>query len=88
MNDGPGEQASPVVFTTPSGLHAMGVYSPDKSPGYGRFRFAAEKVNKWNCVFRVRNPKGISAGKYTYRMYVVVGNRDDATKTLRTLANR
>jgi hypothetical protein len=88
LDDGPGEQALPVVFTTPSGSHAMGVYSRQGSPGYGRFRFEAEKVNKWNCVFRVRNPAGVSAGKYTYRMYVVVGNRNDVTMTLRNLAKR
>ena len=88
LDDGPGEQESPVVFTTPSGSHAMGVYSPEPSPGYGRFRFEAEKVTKWNCVFRIRNAKGVSAGKYTYRMYVVVGNRDDVTTTLKSLANR
>ena len=88
LDDGPGEQASPVVFTTPSGSHAMGVYSADKLPGYGRFRFADEKVNKWNCVFRVRNRKGIIPGEYLFRMYVVVGTRDNVTKTLRTLASR
>jgi hypothetical protein len=88
LDDGPGEQASPVVFTTPTGSHAMGVYSPEPSPGYGRFRFKAEKVNKWNCVFRVRDSAGVSAGKYKYRMYVVVGNREDVTMTLKSLANR
>jgi hypothetical protein len=88
LDDGPGEQASPVVFTTPSGSHAMGVYSPEPSPGYGRFRFEAEKVTKWNCVFRVRDSAGVSAGKYKYRMYVVVGTRDDVTMTLKSLADR
>ena len=61
LSDGPGEQALPVVFATASGAHAMGVYSPDRPPpGYGRFRFEAEQVNKWNCVFRVRDPNGRS----------------------------
>ena len=88
LDDGPGEQALPVVFTTPSGSHAMGVYSPERAPGYGRFRFEAEKVNKWNCVFRVRNRERVSAGKYKYRMYVVVGTRDDVTITLKSLSHR
>jgi hypothetical protein len=88
LENGPGEQAFPVVFTTASGSHAMGVYSREGSPGYGRFRFEAEKVNKWNCVFRVRNRKGVPPGKYLFRMYVVVGTRDDVTMTLRSLANR
>ncbi len=53
LDDGPGEQAFPVALATANGLHAMGVYSAEPSPGYGRFRFKAERVNKWNCVFRV-----------------------------------
>jgi hypothetical protein len=88
LDDGPGEQASPVVFDTPSGSHAMGIYSPNGAPGYGRFRFKDEQVNKWNCVYRVRDSKGIAPGKYSFRMYVVVGTRDDVIKTLRSLANR
>jgi hypothetical protein len=88
LDDGPGEQEYPVVFSTPSGSHAMGVYSPSASPGYGRFRFLAEKVVKWNCVFRVRDPKGVAAGKYSYKMYVAVGTRDNVRMTLETLAKR
>ena len=91
LDDGPGEQAHPVVLATPSGSHAMGVYSPEQPSrgfekiGYGRFRFKAEKVVKWNCVFRVRDPKGIVAGEYRYRMFVVVGSLDDARTTLQAL---
>ncbi len=83
-----GEQSMPVVLATGNGSHAMGIYSPDQpSPGfaeagYGRFRFRAEKVNKWNCVFRVRDPKGIAAGDYSYRMFVAVGTLDDVMKAL------
>src|SRR5208283_3059341 len=67
LNDGPGEQEYPVAFATEGGTHAMGIFSPDQpSPGhdkarYGRFRFKDAKVVKWNCVFRVRNDKGIAA---------------------------
>jgi hypothetical protein len=35
LDDGPGEQGAPVVLATPTGSHAMGVYSPEQpSPGY------------------------------------------------------
>lgn len=91
LDDGPGEQAYPVVLATADGKHAMGVYSPDQpSPGfeqagYGRFRFAAERVTKWNCVFRVRRPEGIPAGNYEYRAMVVVGTLDDVKTTFHAL---
>jgi hypothetical protein len=91
LSDGPGEQAYPVVLATPSGRHAMGVYSPEQPSrgfekiGYGRFRFTDEKVVKWNCVFRVRDPKGLAAGDYRYRMFVVVGSLEDVRTTLQAL---
>ncbi len=93
LDDGPGEQASPVVLATKSGTHAMGVYSPEQPSrgfervGYGRFRFKAEKVVKWNCVFRVREPKGIEPGDYRYRMFAIVGNLEDVRTTLDALHN-
>ncbi len=88
LDDGPGEQAKPVVFSTPDGHYAMGCDSPDQpSPGYetagyGRFRFAAEKVVKWNIVFRLRNADGVPAGDYRYRNFVVVGDRQAVRETL------
>ncbi len=92
LTDGPGEQAKPVVFATADGKHAMGVWSPDQpsqgyaTAGYGRFRFAAEKVVKWNCVFRVKEPTGVPAGDYSYRMFVAVGSADDVRTTLTGIA--
>ncbi len=92
LSDGPGEQAKPVLFATADGKHAMGVWSPDQpsqgyaTAGYGRFRFAAEKVVKWNCVFRVRGPTGVPAGDYSYRMFVAVGTADDVRTTLTEIA--
>jgi hypothetical protein len=92
LSDGPGEQARPVVFATADGKHAMGVWSPDQPSkgyeraGYGRFRYAAEKVVKWNCVFRVKEPKGVSAGEYGFRMFVAVGTADDVRATLSGIA--
>jgi hypothetical protein len=94
LDDGPGEQADPVVFLTEEGGHAMGVWSPDQpsagfeKAGYGRFRFKAEKVVKWNCVFRVRDPKGVPAGDHHYRVYVAVGTAEDVRSTLASLTER
>ena len=88
LSDGPGEQEYPVVFATENGSHAMGVYSPDQpshgyeKAGYGRFRFNEEKVVKWNCVFRVRNEKGIAAGDYRFRLFVAVGTLEDVRQAL------
>ena len=92
LDDGPGEQACPVVLATPSGSHAMGVFSPDQpSPGFegasfGWFQFQDAKVNKWNCVFRIRDPQGIKPGPYKFRMFVIVGTLEDV-KSAMTLSS-
>lgn len=92
LDDGPGEQEFPVVFSTPNGQFAMGIYSPDQpamgfeKAGYGRFRFKAEKVVKWNCVFRLRDAKGIAAGDYRFRNFVAVGTLEDVRTTMSELA--
>ena len=86
-----GEQSLPVVTSTANGNHAMGIYSPDQPSkgfdhaGYGRFKFQDAKVNKWNCVFRVRNPDGVAPGDYKYRMFVIVGTKSDVHQTMKTL---
>ena len=85
LDDGPGEQAMPVVLATESGSHAMGIFSPEPGPGYGRWRFREAQVIKWNCVFRVRDPKGIRPGDYRYRMFVVVGTLEDVRRALGSL---
>jgi hypothetical protein len=88
LSDGPGEQRFPVVLSTPDGKHAMGVFSPQQPAegfehaGYGRFRFSAAKVVKWNCVFRVRDATTVKPGEYHYRMFVVVGTRNDVRESL------
>jgi hypothetical protein len=82
LSDGPGEQALPVILSTESGSHAMGIWSPDPSPGYGRWRFAAEKVVKWNCVFRERDVK---PGDRTFRCFVPVGSLADVVASLKKL---
>lgn len=80
-----------MVFATGDGTHAMGIFSPDQpSPGYekagyGRFRFKAEKVVKWNCVFRVRNANGIATGDHCFRIFVAVGTLEDVRQSLLSL---
>ena len=90
LSDGPGEQADPVVFSTPDGRYAMGIICTEpaspraQGPGYGRFRFVEEKVVKWNCVFRVRD--GVPPGPHRFRMFVPMGTRDDVVNAMRALA--
>ncbi len=93
LSDGPGEIEQPIVFSVPGGSHAMGIYAPPQpaprttGPTYGRFRFAAEQVVKWNCVFRVHDDAGLAPGKYPFRMFVIVGNVATVTDSLRALHN-
>lgn len=78
-----GEQAWPVILSTPDRLYAMGVYSPQlpqNGIGYGRFSFS--DVNKWNCVFRETN---VVAKSYSYRCLIVVGTLIEVEDTLRRL---
>lgn len=94
LSDGPGEQPKPVILSTQNGSHAMGVIAPDPlpegitGPGYGRFRFVRERVTKWNCVFRKRDPNRVPPGDYSFRMFVAVGSLEDVRTTLLTLAKR
>ena len=91
VSDGPGEQGLPIILAKPSGSHAMGVYSPDlpssatAKSGYGRWRFRAQKVVKWNCVFRVRNQSGVPAKDYSFRTFVVIGDLAAVTDALMSL---
>lgn len=82
LSDGPGEQGSPVVLATDDGAYAMGIYALPApagrggGPRYGRWRFTAEKVVKWNAVYRVHAAEGIPPGDYVYQLYVPVGTRE------------
>ena len=73
LSDGPGETPRPVVLATADGAPAMGIFAPSKNaphttgPTFGRFRFSAEKVVKWNCVFRVHDEAGIAPGADSLR---------------------
>jgi hypothetical protein len=86
LDDGPGEQPFPVIFSTADGSHAMGVWGlPDGlagAPGYGRFRFPRENVVKWNCVYRVQLPGGLPTGEQRFRMIVAVGSLENVRVTL------
>ena len=88
ISDGPGEQPFPLVLSTESGSHAMGIYSPQQpsrgfeNAGYGRWKFLPERVVKWNSVFRLRSPDGIESSEFSFRNFVVVGDRETVRATL------
>jgi hypothetical protein len=94
LDDGPGEQQYPVVFSNAAGTHAMGVYSPAQpSPGfaeagYGRFRFQAEQVVKWNCVFRERNEQGIASGDRSFQVFCAIGSLEEVRRSLVALVDK
>jgi len=85
LGDGPGEQALPVIFSTPDEGHAMGVWNPSEKVGYGRWRFGPEKVVKWNAVQR----RGKIDGKelqpdnpFQSRSFVFVGSLTDVERDM------
>jgi hypothetical protein len=96
LDDGPGEQPVPVVVSTASGEHAMGVWSPAYSQTltrpatYGRFWFPEARVSKWNCVIRERSAESalLKPGSYRYLVWVAVGSREQVRQTLQTLRSR
>jgi hypothetical protein len=88
LDDGPGEQGLPIVFSTEDGAYAMGAYSPgvdasrnEVGPRYGRFKFKVEQVVKWNCVYRIKNASGLG-GDYGYEVLLAVGTLEDVKSTL------
>ncbi|MCU0711193.1 MAG: hypothetical protein MUC43_03980 [Pirellula sp.] len=91
VDDGPGEQTMPIVFSTPSGEFAMGCLCAEpqqqkyQGPGYGRFRFLNEKVVKWNCVYRQSKPDGIDEGDHSFRVFVPIGTREDVRLAIQHL---
>jgi hypothetical protein len=68
-----------VILATKDHRFAMGAVSMgnpqwiDSAPGYGRFRFAAENVVKWNVVFRHRQLPRITQNTASFRVLVMVG---------------
>jgi len=91
LDDGPGEQPWPVILATSDQRSAMGIWAPRQEshptlvPGYGRWRFARERVVKWNCVYRVRDLQQVPAGDYSFQMYVPVGTLEEVRKMLKAL---
>ena len=87
LSDGPGEQPLPIIVATSTGSHAMGIYSPDApqtgwpTAGYGRWRFTADNVVKWNNVFRMNSPAGV----YHFRSYVIVGSLENVKVSMKQL---
>ncbi|MBC7816565.1 MAG: hypothetical protein IAG10_06735 [Planctomycetaceae bacterium] len=85
---GPGEQPYPIVLSTESGSHAMGIYSPQQpssgfeNVGYGRWRFERERVVKWNTVFRQHDADGIEPGEFSFRNFVIIGDRETVRTSL------
>jgi hypothetical protein len=88
LSDGPGEINHPVVLATADGKQAMGIFAPTQpqphttGPTYGRWRFKAEKVVKWNCVFRVRDKGVLRTGDYSFRMLIPIGTRAEVEAML------
>ena len=85
---GPGEQALPLIFSTPDRNYAMGIYSPDQPQipgiGYGRFNFASQGTMKWNCVYRTG---ATPAGDYSFnRNYIVVGTLTDVVQGMTSVS--
>ncbi len=91
LSEGPGEQPLPIIFATETMNHAMGVYAPKQEerigsgPSYGRWFFRQDNVVKWNCVYRIRAKDRIEPGKYSYRVYVAVGDFEQVKSTLSKL---
>ena len=96
LSDGPGAPRHPVIVSTATGSHAMGVWSPDvahttgQPPTYGRCWFEFAHVSKWNCVFRERAgrwlwPTRLEPGEYRYLIFLAVGTREQVHQTLQGL---
>ncbi len=86
LSVGPGEQAIPVILSTPDSAYAMGIYTPDlpdnnwPTTGYGRWLFDWADVVKWNCVFRRNNV--IEEETYQFRTYVIVGSLQNVINSM------
>lgn len=93
LDDGPGEQSDPVILSTMDHRFAMGAIAASKpdwiesKPGYGRFRFPAEKVVKWNVVYRYRESPKLSRTQAGFRVLVFVGSLDQVHKLIVQAAN-
>lgn len=84
-----GEQKLPVIFSTPDGSDAMGIYSPElpqsayPSSGYGRFDFTSDghPTTKW-AVYRMGET---IPGDYTVHDFVIVGSLQEVQTSMSKL---
>jgi hypothetical protein len=84
-----GEQAYPVIRSTPDHRYAMGIYSPGlpqtdwPHAGYGSADFP--RVVKWNCVYRY---SPVAARPYHFLAFVILGNLRQVEQTMHRLYQR
>jgi hypothetical protein len=88
LSDGPGEQPLPLIVSTKDRQSAVGVYSPNPNPGYGRFLFTQNpgqkgwNTAKWNCVFRAET---VRPGPVSYHCFLAIGTVEEVRTALRRL---
>ena len=91
LDDGPGEQKDPVILATPDAKFAMGAIGVghpqwiSSQPGYGRFRFAAERVVKWNVVYRYQESPRIQKDKASFRILVCIGSLEQVHAAMQAI---
>ncbi|OWJ64988.1 hypothetical protein BWR60_21710 [Inquilinus limosus] len=72
-------QMLPLIFSSPDGEYAMGIYSPDVASADARSRgdfynfISSAAVVKWNVTAIRENP---SAGDHSFTEYVVIGSKE------------
>lgn len=82
IDNGPGEQNKPLMFTTEDAQYAFGIYSPNTpqpgfaDAGYGRWNLWGTR--KWNNVYRIANPRGT----YKFKSYMIIGTASDVIKSM------
>lgn len=88
LSDGPGEQPLPLIVSTKDRQSAVGIYSPNANPGYGRFLFTQNpgskgwNTTKWNCAFRT---EAIRPGPVSYHCFLAIGTVEEVRTALRKL---
>lgn len=93
ISAGSGEEGVPLIFATPEGAHALGVWSPGlpqagaPDAGYGHTGGAGSPhpgtdAVRWSCMFRARS---IAQGSQDVNCYALVGSLADVRAGLATL---
>lgn len=93
VSAGSGEDGLPLIFATPEGAHALGVWSPGlpqagwPDAGYGHTGGAGSPVPgaetvRWSCMFRARS---VAQGAQDVNCYALVGSLADVRAGLATL---